>query len=199
MPPHCAFAPQRHRKISKTPKHVLEELDLPEGSRWNPLPDDTAIRGCARIRRRRGATPRSEDAAVDAAASEEPVDEEAPPDPEAVSPTVFSAVAAESFSSSSLRVGAVLGIKRLRIGLYGKRARIDDGCITFHLADPLINGRCSNVPRMPCDHIPGNPERAEHDQDKEYAKRLFFTSSVRHNHKYSERPANRPYVANTRA
>ena len=52
---------------------------------------------------------------------------------------------------------------------------------------------------MPCNHIPGDPERAEHDQEEEYAERLFFTSSVRHRFKYSECPANRPYAAGTRA
>ena len=46
-----------------------------------------------------------------------------------------------------LRIGTVLGIKRLRIRLHGKRApTYYDGGVPFHLAHLFIDGGCGYVP-----------------------------------------------------
>ena len=194
MPPHCAFAPRRHQRISKPPKMSWKNWIWPS-SCWNRCP---TIRH-SRMRPHPQTTRSRQDRKM--RQSTQPHQRNRLMKKRHLTPKRYLRRPSRPCPRNPFRHRSA---RRNRFGNQASSYRpVREACPhrqwTFHLADPLINGRCSDVPRMPCDHIPGNPERAEHDQDKEYAKRLFFTSSVRHNHKYSERPVNRPYVANTRA
>ena len=68
-------------------------------------------------------------------------------------------------------------------------AGIDDGRVTFHAAEGVVDVGGRNVPRMACNQIRSEPEQAQHDEGGKHHQRHFLSRPGMHSARIIPRPS----------